>query len=179
MRSLAVCISMLVLLGACKATQEDGQPPNDDQVEPTETSSAQSSEVTSRLDTSLLFLYFETTPCFGSCPVFTMKIYHNGFATYTGTRFVDNIGEFDGRLTLQQMSGIKEQAQLIEFFSLNSEYDAPVTDLPTITTYLNIEGQQHRVKARMNIPDELQAFHKYLKELSEQIEWAPSAINKD
>src|SRR5437868_598498 len=37
---------------------------------------------------------FERTPCFGTCPVDKLVLRADGTATYTGTRYVERMGEY-------------------------------------------------------------------------------------
>lgn len=77
----------------------------------------------------------ERTPCFGSCPVDKVVLRADGTATYTGTRFVERLGEFQGTFSprdFQRLAGLLTSQR---FFNLRNRYAAPATDLPSrITT---------------------------------------------
>lgn len=88
---------------------------------------------------------FETTPCFGSCPVFSMTIDANGKGTYEGGRFVKVKGRHEFTASPEQVRAFFER---IGAFRPQGEkhYDygnCPVavsTDSPSVNVTWNSAG---------------------------------------
>lgn len=52
---------------------------------------------------------FETTPCFGSCPVFKIRLFSDGKGTYEGGRFVAQKGTHEFEATPEQVQAFYER----------------------------------------------------------------------
>ena len=118
-----------------------------------------------------LLIRVEATPCFGSCPAYTMSIFKNGRVTYNGQKFVKTTGAHTGAINGKEIDLITEKIKEIGYFNLEDEYDQPVTDLPTVTTTVILDGKKKTIKARIGHPDSLKELHKLLHGFTESIEW--------
>lgn len=112
----------------------------------------------------------EKTPCFGFCPVYKLDIYGDGKVVYKGTKNVDNVGDYTGKATQEQLDQLFNQAKELGFAEFEKEYDGPVTDLPTTYVAVWTNGELKKIKARYNVPDQLAQFIKYFDALSKEIE---------
>lgn len=122
-------------------------------------------------DTPVLdpFVYYERTHCFGTCPVFVFTMNHDGTCFYEGRNFVDLIGTYSAEAPDALAGRIRDTAQRLNYFELDSLYDEPmVMDLPSVIT--RIEGKE--VVLRINGPD-LSALHTLLDEAIEEMTWEP------
>ena len=70
-------------------------------------------------------------PCFGTCPVYEFRIDGLGNATFKGTNFVTKEGEHSKQFSAAETNAIFDEFKTADFWSLEDEYTAPVTDLPT------------------------------------------------
>ncbi|MGH9461306.1 MAG: DUF6438 domain-containing protein [Vicinamibacteria bacterium] len=84
-------------------------------------------------------------PCFGACPVYTLSVFSDGRAVYHGRQFVDVQGQQTITLTAQQTKELVDAVISANFFTLADEYTVPVTDLPSITTAVTLEGRTKSV----------------------------------
>lgn len=127
-----------------------------------------------------LFLYYQKTPCFGTCPIFKMTIYQSGYAIYEGDNFVDMMGTFQARFSDEHMASISAVARHIGYFDMGERYDDPmVTDLPsTIVEMIDERGERKKVLNRYQGPAELQDLYKLINEIIDQVEWKPIENNK-
>jgi hypothetical protein len=124
-----------------------------------------------------LAVYFEKTPCFGRCPVFKIKVYRSGFATYEGLNFAEKMGLYSYRFSEADLEKIYNMAKEIGYFDLESEYNDPrVTDLPSVISEINLNDESHRVKARMGVPQELKDFHENLGVMLNERDWKPYSL---
>lgn len=76
----------------------------------------------------------ERTPCFGSCPVDKVVLRADGTAAYTGTRFVERLGEFRGTLSTRDFQRLAGLLTSQRFFNLRNRYASRATDLPSRIT---------------------------------------------
>jgi hypothetical protein len=82
-------------------------------------------------------IYLRREPCFGTCPMYEATLYRGGRARYTGTRFVENVGEYKGEVTLQDYGRISYLLDRLEFMALPDSFSVPYTDLPGATMVVN------------------------------------------
>ena len=121
-----------------------------------------------------LVISFEKTPCFGRCPVYKIKVYASGFATYEGLNFAEKMGLYSTQLTQKQIENIYHSALEIGYFEMDSDYNNPnVTDLPSTISRIHYNGRDKRIRARMGVPEKLQIFHENLAVTLLEKDWQP------
>ena len=54
-----------------------------------------------------LVISFSKTPCFGRCPVYKVKVYESGFATYEGLNFAEKLGLYSYRFSNEEIEAIR------------------------------------------------------------------------
>ncbi len=114
------------------------------------------------------------TPCYGKCPTYEVKIYNDGRAEYHGKMFVERMGKHTGRIDEATLKSIKGKAMEVNFFDFYNEYptsDIQVADLPTTVTYFRIGDMEKTVVNKMQAPDELKAYEKFLIDIIDRTEW--------
>lgn len=113
----------------------------------------------------------ERTMCFGVCPAYKMEIYGNGKVVYEGVRHVDNIGKYTGETTTDKIDLLLAKAKEIGYMELNDSYENKlVTDLPSTTTVILLNGVSKRIYTRYDTPEKLKTFQKYFESLFKDIE---------
>jgi len=108
-----------------------------------------------------LIISLQRTACFGTCPIYKIEIYTDGSGTYTGTRFVENIGVSEFQLSKSDVNNILEYANKIGFSKLNDEYSEAITDLPT--TFIQIKDK--RIRDYTGAPKKLKNLEKLIDQL--------------
>jgi len=106
-----------------------------------------------------LIISLNKTACFGTCPVYKIKIYNNQSAIFEGVKFVEKEGSYNFKISKKEINTILNKAKKINFQKMEDEYTELITDLPT--TYIMINNKQ--IKDYYGAPIEL-------KELEEIIE---------
>jgi len=106
-----------------------------------------------------LIISLNKTACFGTCPVYKIKIYNNQSAIFEGVKFVEKEGSYNFKISKKEINTILNKAKKINFQKMEDEYTELITDLPT--TYIMINNKQ--IKDYYGAPKEL-------KELEEIIE---------
>lgn len=121
-----------------------------------------------------LLIGFEKTPCFGRCPVYKVKVYQSGFATYEGLNFTEKLGMYSAHFTDEEIAGIFQSAAEIGYFTLDDKYDNQmISDLPSTISTLNSEDKKKRIVARVNVPERLKNFHENLAITFQEKDWQP------
>ena len=108
-----------------------------------------------------LIISLQRTACFGTCPIYKIEIYTDGSGTYTGTRFVENIGVSKFQLSKSDVNQILEFANKIGFSKLKDEYSEPITDLST--TFIQIKNK--RIRDYTGAPKKLKNLEKLIDQL--------------
>jgi hypothetical protein len=83
------------------------------------------------------------------------------------------MGMHHGQLNTDSCSAILSEADRIGFFGFEENYDAQVTDLPSMIIELRTNEKQHRTRARVGTPKALKEFGKYLDSVVAGIKWTP------
>jgi hypothetical protein len=118
-----------------------------------------------------LFATLERGYCFGTCPVYKIEIYQSGYAVYTGKANTEMIGIYTSRFSKEQLSSLTKVAKEVNYTELNDVYDSPITDLPSHTTSIVIDGKRKEVKRRHNYPESILKFEQKIDELAESAKW--------
>jgi len=121
-----------------------------------------------------LFAHIKKGYCFGTCPVYEMKIYNSGLVVLQGTQNIDLLGEQKTRLTTDEMLAFIDKANSIKYFEMEDEYDNKgITDLPETITSIVIDGKRKQVRKRYGYPRELTSFEDLFSALLESHDWNP------
>jgi hypothetical protein len=88
----------------------------------------------------------ERTPCFGSCPVYTVTLLENGTVLYSGENFVEVMGE---QITEIDPAAVEQMVNAFEnvgYFDWDEAYQTQtVSDLATVITSVTRGGETHRI----------------------------------
>ena len=105
-----------------------------------------------------LIISLERTPCYGTCPIYKMKIFSDGSAFYHGERFVEKIGNYEFSVRKETVNYILKKADEIGFFELEDKYTANITDLPKTITFIKDGENKKRVVNYYGAPKTLKEF---------------------
>jgi ankyrin repeat protein len=81
------------------------------------------------------------TGCFGTCPSYSVEIQGNGSVLYTGNGNVALTGQHRDRISPEGVTELVDLFRQANYFALRDRYVASVTDCPTYSTSLTIEGK--------------------------------------
>lgn len=109
--------------------------------------------------------------CFGSCPVYSAQIYEDGTVVYVGEAFVKVEGERRHRITEDRVRELIKAFERINYFSLKDRYAVDengqsVTDQPTTTTSISLNGKYKKVVDYYCAPKELVALEDLIDKLA-------------
>ncbi len=126
-------------------------------------------------DNSKVQIIFQTTACFGRCPIYTMTI--NGetkTATFVGDQHTEKLGTYTKAISSKELDELVTAFETAKFTSLNDEYMGMITDFPVkITTYTN-KGQTKKIRSRSGAPEELIHVEKLLSGYANSEGWKKS-----
>ena len=126
-----------------------------------------------------LFAYIRKGYCFGTCPVFEIKIFNSGYVVYEGIQNVSRMGIYTTHLQKEELLKFIEKANEIHYFDMQDVYDNEhITDLPETTTSIVINGERKQVKRRYGFPNALVAFETLFSDLIDSKQWAGNGIDK-
>lgn len=92
----------------------------------------------------------ERTPCYGTCPVYSIIIHGDGTVIYEGKQFVRIEGTRVYTIPKENVEELVGMFYEINYFSLNDRYDASVTDLPTVITSIKVGNETKTVSNYAN-----------------------------
>lgn len=118
-----------------------------------------------------LFASLDRGFCFGKCPVYKVEIYNSGYAVYMGKANVEMLGIYTTRFSKDQLNSLTKVAKEINYSKLNDVYDSPVTDLPSHTTSIVIDGKRKEVKRRHNYPESILKFEEQIDKIIADTKW--------
>lgn len=167
------------LFAACKTTEDVAttvESPKDEVV-----SEVPAAEVAleSVADSSarVFFASIVRTPCYGNCPTYNMTIYENGFVELTGIRGIDFTGKYTSQLSVDQVQNFRIRANRVGFMDLEDKYDGMVTDLPSATTTIVLNGVKKSVYRRYDFPKRILQFEELFDALLKSQKW--EAVDKE
>lgn len=119
------------------------------------------------------------SPCYGTCANYRLSIYNSGYAVYEGKRNAKMIGIFTTKFTYSEMKQLLIIAENIKYTELEDEYDNKnVTDLPSTTTSLVMNGKRKEVKCRIGCPTELSTFQNEFDSLVANNKWTEQVVKE-
>lgn len=119
-----------------------------------------------------LFASIKRGYCYGTCPVYEMKIYNSGFVTYNGIRNLSLLGNHTTFISREQMTKFFDVVNKTGYLQMEDEYDNPgISDLPEITSSIVVNGKRKQVRRRYGYPKALTVFEKVFDDFIESEEW--------
>ncbi len=121
---------------------------------------------------SKVVIIFQTTACFGRCPIYTLTINgESNTATFIGERDTEKIGTYTRSISEKELSVFVKAFEDSNFNSLNDEYPGTITDFPyKYITYTN-NGKTKKIKERSGAPKELTDLEKLLSNYANSEDW--------
>ncbi len=133
----------------------------------------------------------ERQPCFGFCPVYTMKLTGRGEVVYNGTHHVGVTGEQRGTMSVDAFVELVDEFRRLRFEDTPAEYasrhgaerqgdrialtDYSVTDLPTTILTLQIGAWSKSTRLYVDYPVEFRALADSIDSKSGALRWIAGA----
>jgi len=110
-----------------------------------------------------LVFSMEKTACMGQCPVYTLKVYEDGWAELQGTANIDHIGKYQFKLPPQDLTEIRAAFKKCEYFALDEKYYANFSDLPTTFLFYQDGENSKKVMDYYGAPAKVKELERYLE----------------
>jgi len=115
-----------------------------------------------KLKKNTLVITIERETCRGFCPAYKMTVFGDGTVEYEGKRNVDNIGQFQKKISKGKVQELLKAFQEANYMSLENEYDDPsIADAVAVFTSIKFidkaDGKEKTksIKNRVKGPEAL------------------------
>jgi len=108
----------------------------------------------------------QRTPCFGTCPEYTVTLRDDGTVTYSGRQYVRVSGQHSWKIDPAAVRALAREMEEAGFFELQNEYTDLRTDNPTTYTSLTIGARSKKIKDYVSGPPALKDIGKRIEEVS-------------
>jgi len=108
----------------------------------------------------------QRTPCFGTCPEYTVTLRDDGTVTYTGRQFVRVPGNHTWKIDAAAVRALAREMEAAGFFDLQDSYSALMTDNPTTYTTLKIGNRTKKIQDYVSGPPKLKDIEARIDEVS-------------
>lgn len=83
--------------------------------------------------------------CFGACPAYKVEVRGDGSVSYEGRGYVAFTGRHAGTVSQQNVIELVKLFEGADYFSLQDNYRAAITDNPTYVTSIEIDGLKKQI----------------------------------
>lgn len=118
----------------------------------------------------------ERTACFGTCPEYTVTFDRDGAGRYHGQRFVQDLGDYLGRIDTVAFRHLAERLLTSGFFRFKTRYWEPATDLPSTILTVSLGDTSKRVLKYGDVgPAVFDSIAREVDSLTDRITWIPAS----
>jgi len=115
----------------------------------------------------------EKGPCFGRCPVYSMKVYENGVASYEGKQFSDLEGLHVKRISKTALAELKSTLESANLFRFQDAYRSRLPDLQSVKITYYTEDRYKSIIGKDGRPGPVVEIQELLEEIVEGGGWEP------
>lgn len=110
-------------------------------------------------------------PCFGSCPIFTISIYDNGWATYNGKLYTDKLGVYVKKVGKARLEEIKRELRLANLWQYSNIYRSTLPDLQSVTINYYEGGRTKTITGKEGRPVSVVKIETFLDKMAGTSGW--------
>lgn len=110
-------------------------------------------------------------PCFGSCPIFTITVYDNGWATYNGKLYTDKLGLHIKKVGRSRLEEIKRELRLANLWQYQNIYRSSLPDLQSVTINYFEKGRTKSITGKEGRPISVQKIEAFLDKMVKTTGW--------
>lgn len=123
-------------------------------------------------DTGITEIGMERTQCYGRCPAYTVVIKSDGTLRYRGEQNAKLQGGHTGKSDKWELENLFQFIRDSNYFAMQDEYLVPVTDNPTVYTYVVQNSKKKIISNYANGgPTKLWAIEQLIDKLLLEAEW--------
>lgn len=110
-------------------------------------------------------------PCYGNCPVFTLTIYENGYATYRGERYTDRLGTYGKKLDKAQMQRLLDEFKKTNLWQYRDVYVGRIPDMQSVTITYHEGARKKTVAGKEIRPNSVKWLESVLDQVANTDGW--------
>ena len=122
-------------------------------------------------------LVFQRTPCEGTCPAYTARVFADGRVAYEGLYAVPVLGRRTLRLPAATVAQLLAEARRLPLAQLRERYRSPATDMPAAVLTVQLPGSAARTvwaEAGVPLPPALAAYLAHLGQCLDPLAGLPA-----
>lgn len=105
--------------------------------------------------------------CYGSCPVYTLRIYKNLYTEFIGKKHTNKIGAFGKMISRTEYDALVKKFEDSDFFSFQEVYKSDIADLPLATISYQKGELKKTVVGKMERPEPVHKLQFALESIAE------------
>jgi len=144
--------------------------------------SAPASETLGFQDWDSVSFHLSRSICFGACPSYIVEIKGDGTVNYCGRNFVKEIGKREDTIDKTEVKALFKKFKMAEFESLDDNYKARVTDLPSYDLRLAYDGKVKSVHdyggSMIDMPPVVKDLEQAIDDTANTAQWIGEADEK-
>jgi hypothetical protein len=145
---------LLIGLLACKSKEK------------TQVKTAQNAEKSASLDD---FVSLDRTACFGTCPIYQIKIFRDGKVLYFGKRYVENEGTFQAQMDKEPLNALFSEINSLNWESFPTEAPMDNVDFPQFRLEVKLGDFQKTIRGNTRADESLIKLSKKIDALFEDL----------
>ena len=111
-------------------------------------------------------IVLQRTPCFGTCPDYSVVLRDDGTVTYDGRQYVRVPGRHSWKIDPAKVRALAREMEAAGFFELKDTYTSMMTDHPTTYTTLQIGSRFKKIRDYVSGPPALKDLEAKIEEVS-------------
>lgn len=119
----------------------------------------------------IVVISMKKTICFGSCPVYEIKIFDDLKVSLIGEKYLDQIGSFEAKISKTRLSELTEMFSEAKFFEFEDKYYEAYSDLPTTYIMFSQDDQSKEIMDYYGAPEALKSLEAEVALLLEELDW--------
>ena len=105
--------------------------------------------------------------CYGSCPVYTLRIYNNQYTEFIGKQNTDKLGVFAKMIRKSEYDALVKKFDEAEFFAFDEVYESNIADLPLSTISYTKGELKKTIVGKMERPEVIHKLQFELENIAE------------
>lgn len=118
------------------------------------------------------------TVCFGMCPDYSLEILGDGTVNYEGFHAVKVEGKQTSKIAAKDVKELVDEFFKIDYLALKDSFVEPVTDMPSRTTSLLVDGKKKSVYNYFGGPEELKVLEDKIDQVANSAQWVSMPAEK-
>lgn len=103
-------------------------------------------------------LTLQRTPCYGTCPQYTLYMEKNGMVKFAGKRFTEKIGQWELKSDADSIGLLFQKMEMVDWGAFDSIYPSPYSDLPSIVIKINARNFSKSITITGEHPSKLDSI---------------------